>query len=190
MMTRTELPEAVGSDESLMRLIGRGDLDALGVLYSRHHERIHSLCYRLIGDTGATEDLVQESFLRVLKYARSFEGASRFTTWLYRLVSNLCLDHMARQAGEERRRQRLALNVEPQADHPQEEGDERLDLVRRALYRLSPKKREVLVLSRYENLKYKEIAEILGISVDSVKARAHRAMRDLRQIIQVLEREA
>lgn len=190
MMSHTEFDEAVESDKSLMQRVGRGDLEALGSLYSRHHDRVHSLCYRLTGDAGAAEDLVQESFLRVLKYARGFEGASRFTTWMYRLVRNLCLDHMAREAGEERRRERLALNAEPKAEHTREVDDERLDLVRRALYRLSPKKREVLVLSRYENLKYKEIAEILGISVDSVKARAHRAILELRQIIHALEREA
>ena len=71
-----------------------------------------------------------------------------------------------------------------------ESSEERLELVRRALYRMPPDKREVLVLSRYQGLKYAEIAELLDVTVEAVKARAHRAMRDLRRIFHELEQEA
>ena len=77
-----------------MAATGHGDLDALGVLFNRHHARVHALCYRLTGDASVADDLVQESFLRVLKYRKGFGARAAFTTWLYRLVRNVCMDHM------------------------------------------------------------------------------------------------
>lgn len=176
------------SDEDLMRRAGRGDLGSIGTLFARHHRRVRALCYRLTGDATVADDLVQESFLRVIRYGRGFDGRARFGTWLYRLVRNVCLDHMNASKRDDERRQRLALERDPpeQTDDP----DDRLALVREALYRLPPEKREILVLSRYGNLKYKEIAEICQVTVDTVKMRAHRAVRDLRRIFEELEQQA
>ena len=70
------------SDEQLMRTAQAGDLDALGVLFARHQSRVYALCYRLTSDAAAADDLTQESFLRILRYGRSFSGQSTFTTWL------------------------------------------------------------------------------------------------------------
>jgi len=169
--------------------VARGDLDALGMLFSRHHARVHALCYRFQGDAAAADDLVQESFLRVLRYGKSFDARSRFTTWLYRLVRNVCLDHMSRNQREHGARLSIARDLEPRAP-AQAERDERLERVHQALQRLPAEQREVLVLSRFENLKYREIAEPHEITVDAVKQRAHRALRELRRIFEELERQA
>lgn len=176
------------SDHDLMAAVQAGDLDALGTLYTRHHERVHALCYRLTGDAAAAEDLSHESFLRVLRYRASFDGRSKFTTWLYRLVRNRCLDHLHAARRDE---QRLELLAREQASPPDrtDRSEERRALLEAGLARLSPDKREVLVLSRFENLKYREIAEVCGLSVENVKVRAHRALRELRRILQELERD-
>lgn len=176
------------SDHDLMELVQAGDLDALGTLYGRHHRQVHALCYRLTGDAAAAEDLLHESFLRVLRYRGSFDGRSKFTTWLYRLVRNRCLDHLQAQRRDTKNLELLA-GDEAATPQEQDHSDERRALLQAALERLSPEKREVLVLSRFENLKYREIASVCGLSLENVKVRAHRAMRELRRILEEMERE-
>lgn len=177
------------TDEDLMLAAKAGDLDALGTLFTRHHGRVHALCYRLTGDAAAAEDLTQESFLRVIRYGRSFGGQARFSTWLYRVVRNRCLDHNAARKRDRERHETMA--QDPTVHQSTTAPDpERGELLGRALARLSDPMREVLVLSRYEGLKYREIAELCEESVGAIKVRAHRAMRELRRIVLELEQES
>ncbi|HEX9727883.1 MAG TPA: RNA polymerase sigma factor [Gemmatimonadales bacterium] len=176
-------------DRELLESAQAGDLSALGILFERHHQAVHALCYRLTGNAAAADDLTQESFLRILRYKGRFDGRAKFTTWLYRLVRNRCLDHMAGERRDRKRLELFAADVSTTGHTPERE-DERAGLVRDALSRLPPEKREVLVLSRFEDLGYRDIAVICDISVENVKVRAHRAIRELRRIYQELEREA
>jgi RNA polymerase sigma factor (sigma-70 family) len=174
------------SDHELIRRVGAGDLDALGTLFSRHYRHVYALCLRLTGDSDAAEDLTQESFLRILRFGESFDGRSKFTTWLYRLVRNRCLDHISGRRRDARNVELLAGSVDSATQQP-DCDNERRELIHVALSHLSPEKREVLLLSRFENLRYQEIAEVCDISVGNVKARAHRAMKELRRIVHDLE---
>jgi RNA polymerase sigma factor (sigma-70 family) len=186
------------TDNELVTAVSRGDAGALGVLFERHHARVHSLCYRMTGDPSVADDLVQESFLRVHRYAKGFRERAAFTTWLHRLVRNVCLHHLNAEA---RRHARVELmaggqraearsgpgTVQPDEPAALQGGDPRLDTLRQALYSLPPDKREVLVLSRYEGLSYAEIADICETTVGAIKVRAHRAMRELRHRYEELE---
>ncbi len=176
------------TDEILAGAVAHGDLDALGELFERHHKRVHAICYRMTGEPSSADDLVQESFLRVLRYSKSYDAKAAFTTWLYRLARNVCLDHLSR---ENRSNERVQLmNVEQRTDHsPGSEPYSRLDTVHAALYRLPSEKREILVLSRYEGMSYAEIAEVCDTTVGAIKVRAHRAMRELRKIFEELEQQ-
>jgi len=167
------------TDQELLAALARNEIGALESLYRRHHDRIYAVCYRMTGDRQAAEDLVQESFLRILRYSGSFKGDAAFTTWLYRLVRNVCLDHMKKEDRHRRSSESWASEREVVREGPESE-DPRLETVRSALYELAPDKREVLVLSRYEGLSYAEIAEVCGTTVGAIKVRAHRAMRELR----------
>lgn len=174
------------SDRELLMALGADGVGALESLYRRHRDRVYASCYRMVGDAQVAEDLLQESFLRILRYSDTFKGDAAFTTWLYRLVRNVCLDHMKREARLDERSRSWAL------EHLREVGtreaeDPRTDLVRSALYELPPDRREVLVLSRYEGLSYAEIADVCGTTVGAIKVRAHRAMRELRARYQELE---
>lgn len=175
-----------------MRAVQEDDLDAVGLLFTRHQHRVYALCHRLTGDAAAADDLTQESFLRILRYGKSFSGQSRFTTWLYRIVRNLCHDYHAAHRRDAKHRELLAND---HATNPTSDPDamtdpgERPHLLREALDRLPPEKREVLVLSRFEQMKYREIAELCQKSVGTIKVRAHRAMRELRRIYLELEHE-
>lgn len=171
-------------DVELVRAAGSGDMDALGTLYARYHERVYGLCHRMVGDPDTAEDLTHEAFLRVRRYGAGFEGHSSVGTWLYRLVRNRCLDH---QGARERERagNRLWRAQVPAEERPDvETGTEAI--VRQALDRLKPEHREVLVLSRFAGMKYREIAESCGLSLSNVKVRAHRAMSALHAALEEL----
>src|SRR4051812_43184781 len=84
-----------------MRAARAGNVDTLGVLFERHHARVHALCYRLTRSADAADDLAQETFLRVLRYRESFREKASFTTWLYRVAYNVCHEHWARSRRDE-----------------------------------------------------------------------------------------
>ncbi len=167
------------TDEVLMQRLARGERDALDLLFRRHHERVHALCVRLTGDSAAAEDLVQETFLRVLRFAPSFQQRARFTTWLYRIARNLCHDQTARA--------RRLDSTEAEIAVAAVQRDARLDALEIALRRLPDTLREALVLCRFHDLPYAEMAEVLGCSTGAARVRVHRAMSELKRLVLELE---
>lgn len=179
------------ADIDLMMRVKEGDLTALGLLFERHHARLYRFCLRTIGDGPASEDLVQEIFMRMNRYCRRLQPDSSFQAWMYRLARNVCNDHLRksrRESGD------LEAIPEPVSGEPGAaellERNEEVSLLHRALDRLPEKKREVLILSRFERHKYAEIARLLDCSVGTVKVRVHRAVRQLREIYGQLSSEA
>jgi RNA polymerase sigma-70 factor, ECF subfamily len=174
----------VTTDHQLMEQVRDGDVGQLSVLFERHQRRAFLYFYRLTSDRGASEDLVQDVFFRILKYRHTYQSGNEFAAWMYRIARNVWHDFL------ERRGQELSLDEE--AEHFGEavaasEGGpvealmkaERIELLRRALNKLPVDRRELLVLSRFQGLKYEEIAGIVGCEVGTVKVRIFRAIRDL-----------
>jgi RNA polymerase sigma-70 factor (ECF subfamily) len=159
-----------------------GDVTKLGVLFERHHVKLYNFLLRLTNRRELSEDIVQDVFLRILRYGHSFRGDAPFTVWMYRLARNAAADQF-RKWGRE-----MPTDEEP-ADQPSDdplpsdavEGNESIGLLRAALARLTADKREVLVLSRYQGLKLEEIGDVLGCPVGTVKAKVHRALKDLKK---------
>jgi len=168
------------SDEALMRDVRDGNVAALGVLFDRHHRRVHALCYRLVRRSDAADDLVQETFLRVLRYRESFREEAAFTTWLYRIAWNACHEHWRQMRREE------SIAVTPTSTEPPALS-ERHVLLDDALGRLEPELRAVLVLTRYHDLKYDDVARVLDCTPAAARVRAHRALNELREIYRELE---
>ncbi len=137
------------------------------------------------GDPATADDLLQETFLKVLRHGRGFKSKATFTTWLYRVTRNVCLDHLNAETRKQERAAELSQAVEIDMQVPT--ANPNLEKIREALYRLPPDKREILVLSRYEGLSYKEIAEVCSTTVGAIKVRAHRAIRELRRNYEELE---
>jgi RNA polymerase sigma factor (sigma-70 family) len=170
-----------------MLQVREGDADKLGVLFERHHLKLYNFLVRVTNRPEASEDLVQEVFFRILKYGRSFRGDAPFTVWMFQLARNAATDHFRKWKNER------PLNdgaEESPDDRPSAsesmEVSEQSELMKLALTRLSAEKREVLMLSRYEELKYEEIGLILHCPVGTVKARVHRALKDLKREFQNL----
>jgi len=169
-------------DEQIMIQVQGGQVAMLAILFERHHVRLYNFFLRLSGDRSLSEDLVQEVFLRVLKYRATFRGDSKFSTWMYQIGRNALIDQLRARRPEmpidEAWEQTPCLQPRPEQ---RAESDQEADLLARALEKLPLRKREVLLLSRFQNLKYEEIAGLLACSVQAVKVLAHRALKELRR---------
>ncbi|HKY31383.1 MAG TPA: RNA polymerase sigma factor [Candidatus Polarisedimenticolia bacterium] len=170
------------SDNSIMLRVRDGHLEDLGVLFERHHVRLLNFFMKMTGDRAVSEDLVQESFTRILRYRQSFRGdQGDFVLWMYRLGRSVMVDHFRRSARGRTTEldEGLALDEPSALDRIQTEESARL--LQQAILDLSPEKREVLVLHRFHLKSFSEIAGILDCTVGAAKTRAHRALLDLRK---------
>ena len=161
-----------------MRLVRDGDTARLSDLFERHGERLFRFCWRLNQDPGLSEDLVQETFCRILRYRSSFRDGHGFQAWMYSIARNLQMDHWRKKRFEADWEEDFDVASPPGA--PLESRQEAA-LLHRALARLSPAKREILVMARFEELPHEKIAEILGCEPGSARVRLHRALASLRE---------
>jgi len=179
------------TDMELMIAVQQGEVGKMGTLFERHHARIYNFCHRMTGSQAASEDLVQEAFMRALKYRQTFRGDADFLPWLYRLARNVCNDYFHKNQRFPITGEDLAEGVssDPSAlDAAQQR--EQICLLRQALLRLPVERREVLILSRFEFRNYEEIAHLLGCSVGAVKVRVHRAVNQLRETYREMLKES
>ncbi len=170
-------------DSDLITRLRANEAEAQRMLYDEHCQPLYRLCYRFLNDPAEAEDAVQEVFLKALQNLSGFKGHSALSTWLYRIAVNHCLN-LRRQA----RWQRL-LNLDfisesdmlsaPTAENPHAllEQEEERDLVRQAISALPERQQWAIILSRYENKSYQEMAEIMGCSVSAVESCLHHAKK-------------
>ncbi len=196
-MTRKEpekLARIIDPDNELMKRVAKGDDEAFKLLFERHNRLVWSVIYRQLGNVAASEDLVQEAFLRVYRAAPKYEPSAKFSTWLYTVVTNLCLNYKRDRArdrlrlvGSEEDEQGNALEqlaaVEPD-EHEQDDRQKRTQAVKDAIAGLPENQRMALILSRYEEKSYEEVAEILGVTVAAVKSLTSRARTTLKEKLQ------
>ena len=172
------------SDEELMQALGGGELAAFDALFRRHYETVRTLCARVAASDAAGDDLAQETFLRVLRHRATFRGDARFTTWIYRIARNVCLEQIARQARDRRIAERWSAEA---ATVSAEDRSDDTEILAAAMRSLTAEQREVLVLCRYHDLAFGEIGEILGCSAGAARVRAHRALMALREAYRKLD---
>ena len=176
-----------------MSQVRDGEVETLGCLYERHRIQLFNFFVRLTGDHPFSEDLVQESFLRMLKHRETFESGHRFTAWMFQIGRNAHIDALRQrktmrspQKPEETEREIPSEALTPdQASRFKED----VQLLQAALAQLPLELREPLILSRFENLKYEEIATLLDCGVGAVKMRIHRGLKLLRESYLILARE-
>ena len=172
-----------------MRRVQDGELDAFEELVKAHEKTVYNLALRMTGNPQDAEDMAQEAFLKAYRSLPDFRGESKFSVWLYRIVSNVCLDHLRRQG----RRPASSLTQEDgdgeeqQWDVPDEsQSPERLleqkltrEAVQRGLEQLPPDQRQILLLREIRGMSYEEIGETLGLEPGTVKSRIFRARKKL-----------
>ncbi len=168
------------SDEQLMSAVKKGDLDKLGILYDRYHKRIYNYFIRCTRDVSESGDLTQNTFIRVMKYRGSYQRDKRFETWVFQIARNLVKDHFKQLKVVHSR-------MEPRDNLPDlvSENDDKLEQENRlyqAIDRLPDDKKELIVMSKFQGLKYEQIAEIRATSVSAIKVQVHRTIKNLRAI--------
>ena len=167
-----------------MQQVKSGNLEQLGLLYERYKKWLYNFFYQMNSDQSLSEDLVHNVFMRVLKYKHTYSEQHQFVTWLFQIARNESKSHYSRQTKKNRSvsldevKERSA-NMQ-NADQ-QMESNEQLGMLSRLIQKLPREKREIIVLSKIKQLKYKEIGQILGCSEEAARTRSHRALHDLRR---------
>lgn len=166
-----------------MEMVRDGQVAKLAILFERHHVMLYNFFLRLTGRGGPSEDLVQEVFVRILKYRKTYRSESKFTVWMYQIGRNAHTDYLRKLKPEVPLDDQFEEPAGAEAA-PADRMDAEIDaaLLRQALDRLPLRKKEILLLSRYEDMKYKDIAELLGCSIETIKTSVHRSIRELRKI--------
>ena len=168
------------ADAELMRELAAGRMEALAALVRRHQHSVRAIAWRMTGREDAADDITQETFLRVYRSAGSYRPTAAFTTWLYRIVVNLCLD-----------RARAPRMVDLPEDAPAPETAdgpllraERLEAVRKAVAALPERQRIAVILHRFEGLSHAQIAAATGWSEPAVESLLTRAYETLRAALE------
>ena len=180
------------SDHELMLAVRAGEIRRLGELFERYHKPLYGFFVRLTNQAAVSEDLVQIVFYRILKYRHTYRDEGKFSAWIYHLARKVSADHFRKHA-------RTPTPTDPADFHDQADQEpapdaqagttDDLELMRRALARVSQDHREVLVLARLQHLNHQEIARLLDCSVGAVKVRAHRALKELREVYFKIRKE-
>jgi RNA polymerase sigma-70 factor (ECF subfamily) len=175
------------SDEILMLRFVEGDRGAFEILFQRYQGPVYGYLARIVGK-GAGEDLVQASFLSVVRARGRFDRAARFKPWLYAIATNAARDYLRRGRVEQLTSQGESAGAEEATDPPDvDPGRERA--IQRALLQLPENQRLAIVMHRFQNLSFAEIAEALDLSESAVKVRAHRGYERLRALLRGLWEE-
>jgi RNA polymerase sigma-70 factor, ECF subfamily len=181
------------ADEDLMVLYQKGEVRAFEILLVRHRKPLYNFILRYLGDKETAEDLLQEAFMRVIKGAEAYKRQAKFTTWLYTIARNLCVDQTRR------RKHRKHASLDAPLDASDESGS-LLDVIpskemasdrksvnkqlhetmQRAIAGLSEEQREVFLMREFLDMPFKQIADVVGVPENTVKSRMRYALDKLR----------
>ena len=168
------------TDHQLMLLVRDGQIQKLTPLFERHHTHLFNFFLKQTSHRASSEDLVQDVFLRMLKYRHTYREDGQFLTWMFTIAHRVKVDFY-----KKRQRQHEHLEAPDALPHPDDTPDKKteradhLALIQQALDRLKPEQREILLMARYDEMKYEDIGTALGLKIGTVKARVHRAMKAL-----------
>lgn len=192
-----DLPDELAArDVELMLRVKDGDTEAFATLVEIHQHRVVGTVAKMLGDDSEAEDVAQQVFVRVWRSAARYEPTAKFTTWLYTILRNLVFNELRR-----RKRHPVTSLDQPRHDHDDERprdtedtrgktpdttllDDEMMDAIQRAIDELPEAQRLAVIMRRYDETPYEEIAEVLELTVPSVKSLLFRARTALRERLQ------
>lgn len=178
-----------------MQAYKKGDARAFERLLTKHRKPVYNFCLRMLGDKAAAEDALQEVFLRLVRSAKEWESNAKFTTWLYTIARNHCIDALRKASyrktasldqplgEEEERGSTLGDRVSDDESVTPDRGAESARLrekLANAITSLSEEQREVFVMREYSGMPFKDIADVVGVPENTVKSRMRYALEHLR----------
>jgi RNA polymerase sigma-70 factor (ECF subfamily) len=173
----------VDADAALLAATAAGDAAAFGALVRKYERPVLSTAYRYLGDRFAAEDAAQEIFLKVWRRASSFKGKAAVSTWLYRVAVNHCLNYRAKRSRAKNVPLDEGLVQGGPGPEEQLDGERRAEAVRAAVAALPGPQRMALLLCTFEGRSYKEIAEVMGVSLAAVESLIFRARQNLKKAL-------
>ena len=171
-------------DVALMLRLKGGDETALEEIVRRHQKNVLNLVFRYLGDATLAEDVAQEVFLKVYRARENYEPKAKFSTWLYRVTVNHCLNEIRSRKSQPAKVELAEDVLKDSGVIDPEEGLDKAELqhcVKAAVDSLPEHQRMAVILARFEELSYEEIAETMGISLEAVKSVLHRAKEALKE---------
>lgn len=174
------------SDNALMTRVKEGDIDRLGLLFERYHKLLFTFFYRIHCIAGISEDLTQDVFVRILRYRKGFHGDGSFKIWMFHIARNVSNDQFKKD-----NRRRFATNdIEKwkgnEVDEIEKESSELKEINDRMLFNalemIDPDKKQLIVLSKLEGMKYADIGALHGITEGNVKVKVFRALGELKKL--------
>ena len=178
------------TDEQLMEAVKNGDLQQASLLFERYHKRLFNFLARMVLERSLAEDLTQNVFLRMIRYRNSYRTGLRFQSWIYQVARNVFSDHYQ----EHKNKRSAFMDVDKIGDSimDNEEGkikEEKDQLLQQSMALLNEEQRELLVLTRFQHMKYEEVAELMDTTVANIKVKVHRAIARLREHYFELEKQ-
>lgn len=183
--------------EKLIKQAQKGDVEAFERIIEEHQAVVYSIAFKMAGNESDAFDMAQESFLKIYRNLNKFDGRSKLSTWIYRVVSNTCLDELKKRKRHientksfdeeiDTSEDKIVLEIRDDKPLPDEqlENAELRDVLNKAVSELSEQHKAVLVLRDIEGFSYEDISEILNINAGTVKSRLSRARMALRKILQ------
>jgi RNA polymerase sigma factor (sigma-70 family) len=178
------------ADNYLMLGVKSGDLDKMALLFERYSSVLYGFVYRSINDAAISQDIVQTVFYRMIKYKESFTGQGEFRTWMYHIARNAIVDNYKKGNKIEYKDDITLIgdkipsgsNLEKDLEKKQSK-----EMIHKALNYLSDDNKEIILLSKFQELSYKEIAEILDTNENNIKIKVHRALKQLKEIYLKIE---
>ena len=179
------------SDEELIERFQNGDIYAFEEIVKRYKDQLLNFAYRFLGDIEDSEDIVQETFLRIFRKKKAYKNIAKFSTWIYTITGNLAKTELRRR----NKRKLFSLSglkyndkeyeIPDLKKDPEEKADSVVkdEIVQKAINSLSPKFKEVIILRDIQELSYEEISKIINIPLGTVKSRVNRARLKLQELL-------
>ena len=164
------------TDEILMSKVAKGNLDVLKVLFERHHKHVFNFLYKMCGNRMLSEDLTQEVFYKLMKYRTSYNNG-KFVSWLFTIARNSLNTHFRRTSNNYEDMDSLDYKLVAEEEEKKDYSDLHL-----AINQLDASDKELVILNRFQEIKYEELAEIVGSTPGAVKTKVSRALKKLKII--------
>ena len=176
------------TDEELMSFVKAGQLDFLNELFSRYSKRIYNYFLKSTLERSDSDDLTQELFIRVMKYRNSYKAGLSVQFWIFQIARNMVKDHFRKMRIYKDQFNPVEVMPEIKEDDFNEQI-EREQKLHEAMKKLSDEKRELLVLSKFQKLRYEEIAKLRDTTVSNIKVQVHRTIKELKDVYLKMEVE-
>ncbi|MBX2841622.1 MAG: sigma-70 family RNA polymerase sigma factor [Flammeovirgaceae bacterium] len=176
------------TDEKVMGDVSRGDLDKAAILFERYQQKMFNFFLKMTFERDLSQDMTQNLFLRMIKYRNSFNESLSFKSWIYQIARNVHYDYYRKQKGKFSK----YTDLEAISDQMAQQGEDKEQIERekslhKALTLLDQEQREILIMSKFQKLKYSEIGKIMNCSEGAVKVKIHRAIKKLKGLYFMVE---